>query len=104
MCLQKTTTMKLFPQHLSLWPGAMKKQILSMSVALLYIVGMAGANSADAQVLTINTGSTLDINGGTLDVNCFDILVKNGGVLILQAGKLLEKNILGVQRLLCFLN
>lgn len=48
-------------------------------------------NTIQAQVLTINDGTTFTISGGTLDVNCQDILIKSGGTLELLSGEILEK-------------
>lgn len=48
------------------------------------------SQTAEAQVLTIGSGSTFTINGGTLDVNCLGISVMAGGSLLLQNGTIYD--------------
>lgn len=69
----------------------MGKQLLFMRAALCGILFLFGLGNVQAQVLTIGDTSTLTVNGGVLDVNCLDILVKSGGTLDLQSGTLLDK-------------
>lgn len=61
------------------------------TVAMVFICGTLSAN-----ILTIGNGSTFTINGGTLDVNCNDILIKDGGTLELQTGILRDKKNLNI--------
>lgn len=75
----------------------MRKQLLFKRAALFCTALLVGVGNADAQVLTINDGSTLTINGGVLDVNCLDILVKSGGTFDLQSGTLMDRNVLTVE-------
>lgn len=75
----------------------MKKHLASIPSLLLCTALALSVNSARAEVLIINNGSTLIINGPTLDVNCLDVLVKNGGALKLQSGTLQEKDVLTVE-------
>lgn len=75
----------------------MRKRLLFISAVLNCIAFLFGASSGHAQVLIINDGSTLTINGGVLDVNCLDILVKSGGTLDLQSGTLMDRNVLTVE-------
>jgi len=74
----------------------MRKRFFLLSTALLLFSWVNGADSVHAQVLTINSGSTLTISGGMLDVNCLDILVGSGGSLLLQTGKVQDKSVLTV--------
>lgn len=51
-----------------------------LSVAVLSLLALfCGSGRGNAQVLTINSGSTLSLTGSVMDVNCLDILVKGGG-------------------------
>ena len=70
---------------------------LALTAALFFLALWCRPGGADAQVLTIGNGSTLTVNGGVLDVNCLDILVKNGGTLDLVSGTLQDKEILTVE-------
>lgn len=75
----------------------MKKFPLLITAILAGLAPIFSASPAGAQVLTINSGSTLTINGGILDVNCLDILVKDDGTLYLQSGTILDRNLLTVE-------
>lgn len=75
----------------------MKKSPLLITAILAGLAPVLSASPAGAQVLTINSGSTLTIDGGILDVNCLDILVKDGGTLYLQSGTILDRNLLTVE-------
>lgn len=66
------------------------KKLLIIGIATAIFLPL-GLMPAVAQVLTINSGATLTINGGTLDVNCLDILVKDGGTFYLQNGTVLDR-------------
>lgn len=67
----------------------MKKSLI---IGITTVISLPlGLLPAPAQVLTINSGATLTINGGTLDVNCLDILVKDGGTFSLQSGSVVDR-------------
>ena len=64
----------------------MKKNLLQILTLLSCIIPTFATSNANAEVLTINDGATLTVDGPTLDLNCLDILVKDGGTLILKSG------------------
>lgn len=69
-----------------------------LSVAALSLLALhGGSGRADAEVLIINNGSTLTVNGSVLDVNCLDLLVKGGGSLLLEGGTIMDKRALIVE-------
>lgn len=69
-----------------------------LSVAVLSLLALfCGLGRGNAQVLTINSGSTLTLTGSVMDVNCLDILVKGGGSLLLEGGTILDKRALIVE-------
>jgi hypothetical protein len=75
----------------------MRKRLLSSAAALFFLTPWSGPGSVDAQVLTINNGSSLTVNGRVLDVNCLDILVMNGGSLLLEGGTIQDREVLTVE-------
>lgn len=62
------------------------------TVAMVFLCGTLSAN-----ILIVGNGSTFTLNGGTLDVNCNDILIKDGGTLELQTGILRDKKNLNIE-------
>ncbi|WP_028580988.1 hypothetical protein [Desulfogranum japonicum] len=63
------------------------------AAALFYAV----LSPASAGTLTIGSGSTFDINGGSLLMNCQNITIQNGGTLLLQDGSLIQRNFVTVE-------
>jgi hypothetical protein len=70
----------------------MRVRLIVAIVAASWATLSMNVSAGVAQVLTINTGSTLTIGAGSIvDVNCRDILVKSGGTLLLEAAQIRDK-------------
>ncbi|MDH3347958.1 MAG: hypothetical protein OEM02_07645 [Desulfobulbaceae bacterium] len=67
----------------------MRRKLFWIYLLAIFIASLS--YTVQAQVLTINDGTKFTINGGTLDVNCQDILIKSGGTLELLSGGILDK-------------
>lgn len=62
------------------------KKISSIFIIMLILAGMFGAIHTTLADMTIQNGSALTINSATLDMNCTDIIVADGGIIDLGSG------------------
>ena len=76
----------------------MIKRLFWANAVLGFIVLFSAiSDTAHGQVLTINDGSSFTISGGSLYVNCLDILINSGGTLELQSGGIVDRGKMTVQ-------
>ncbi len=67
-----------------------------MVLVILFGVQFYGSNWAFADGLIIHDGATLTLNDVTLDLNCLDLTIEDGGTLDLGTGAVEECGILEV--------
>jgi hypothetical protein len=67
-----------------------------MVLVILFGVQFYGSNWAFADGLIILDGATLTLNDATLDLNCLDLIIEDGGTLDLGTGAVEECGILEV--------
>jgi hypothetical protein len=65
----------------------MKKEKLLLLFCLISIAILMNASSVSAQLIIPN-GSTHNLNGGILIMNCNDVTIQNGGVLNIDTGSI----------------
>ena len=74
----------------------MNKFKFVMVLVILVVVLFYGSNWAFADGLIIHDGTTLTLNDATLDLNCLDLTINDGGTLDLGTGTVEECGILEV--------
>ena len=67
-----------------------------MVLVILFGAQFYGSNWASADGLIIHDGATLTLNDATLDLNCLDLTIEDGGTLDLGGGAVEECGILEV--------
>ncbi len=74
----------------------MRKLRFVMVLVILFGVQFYGSNWAFADGLIIHDGAALTLNDATLDLNCLDLIIEDGGTLDLGGGAVEECGVLEV--------
>jgi hypothetical protein len=77
-------------KHLNKWTAG------TAVAAVVIFFCFSGKNSYGG-TLTIGSGSTVDINGGLLNMNCQAVAIRDGGSLLLQDGQFEKKGLVTVE-------